>query len=351
MMPATPFGPRRPARAHAPLHLDPFVTVLVPARNEARSIEQCIAAVAAQDYDHDRMEVVVVVGTSTDGTEELARRALQRHGLAHAKVIENPVATTPNNLNTGLAASSGEILCRVDARSLVPTDYVSRCVSVLTSLPQVAVTGGAQVTVTPAATAKGQGIARALNNRWGMGLSRYRRGAPSGPADTVYLGAFRTDGLRAAGGWNEQFPTNQDFELNRRMGRTGTVWFDSELEVGYIPRSTVRDLFRQYRRFGNWKVRYWRTTGDRPRGRQLALLTVPVVAGGACTAILVRRPYAAPTLLAAALVAGIAVEVKGAHEPYATSPAAHAYGVAAMGAVASGWLLGVWEELLRHRTP
>ena len=340
-----------PARAdaHADPHLDPLVTVLVPARNEARSIARCLRRIAAQDYDPTRMEVLVVVGTSDDGTEQIARDAIEALGLLNANVIENPVATTPNNLNVGLAAATGEILCRVDARSLVPTDYVSRCVSVLQSLPDVAVTGGAQVTVPPLDSAKGRGIARALNNKWGMGLSRYRRGAPSGPADTVYLGAFRTGALRTAGGWNEKFPTNQDFELNRRMGRTGTVWFDAELEVGYIPRSSIQDVFKQYRRFGNWKVRYWRTTGDRPQARQLAILTVPLLAGAGFVVAVVRRPRSARALAVGAVVAAAAIEAKGAEEPHAGSPADHLYGVAAMGAVASGWLLGVWEELLRRR--
>ena len=126
----------------------------------------------------------------------------------------------------------GELLCRVDARSIIPPEYVRLCAEVLGSRPEVMVTGGAQVAIAVDDSARSVGIARALNNKYAMGGSRYRSGADSGPCDTVYLGAFRTAQLRSAGGWDEYFETNQDFELNRRLGRAGVVWFDSRLEVG-----------------------------------------------------------------------------------------------------------------------
>src|SRR5215831_56545 len=95
--------------------------------------------------------------------------------------------------------------------------------------------------------------------------SRYRRGARSGVSDTVYLGAFRTADLCGVGGWNTALTTNQDFELNRRLAKTGVIWFDGSLPVEYVPRPNLRALYAQYRRFGSWKARYWRLTGDRPR--------------------------------------------------------------------------------------
>jgi glycosyltransferase involved in cell wall biosynthesis len=323
------------------------VTVLVPARDEERDIDACLAAVAAQDYPRDRIEVVVVDGASKDATAARAESALTGAGFHRAEVIRNPAATTPSNLNVGLAAARGEVLCRVDARSRIPTDYVRRCVAVLAFRPDVVVVGGSQVAVASRPGALAAGIARALNNRWAMGLSRYRRGAASGPSDTVYLGAFRTAELRGAGGWDEGLPTNQDFELNRRLGRDRVVWFEAGLDVGYVPRSSLGELFGQYHRFGRWKVRYWRRTGDRPRPRQLALLVLPPLAGVA-VAVALSRPAARPAVLAgAALIAGV-VEVKGSRGP-SSGPLARVVAVAAMAAVATGWNAGAWRELAGGR--
>ena len=327
----------------------PLATVLVPARDEERWIDDCLTSIAAQDYPHDRMQVIVVVdGESSDATDTRAKELLDGCDFADVEVVRHGAGGTPGNLNAGLALARGGILCRVDARSRVPPDYVRRCVEILEERPEVAVTGGAQVAIASRGDALGDGIARALNNRWGMGLSRYRRGAASGPADTVYLGAFRTAQLREVGGWSEAFPTNQDFELNRRLAALGLVWFDAALPVGYVPRPDVLSLFRQYRRFGAWKVRYWRRTGDRPRPRQLALLVgVPAFAAIA-TAGLATGSARRRALAGAALVGAVAfVELRGSRGPRG-GPAAHAWSALASGVVGAGWLTGAWGELARR---
>lgn len=324
----------------------PTVTVLIPARNEARDIERCLAAVLAQDHPHDRLEVVVIDGGSDDGTADAATAALTHSDVAW-KIVENPTGTTPSNLNAGLAVASGEVLCRVDARSIVPPHYVRRCAEVLDERSDVAVTGGAQVAVPRDRSARAVGIARALNNRFAMGGARYRAGARSGPSDTVYLGAFRTAAVRDAGGWDEYFETNQDYELNRRMGRRGLVWFDDRLEVGYLPRGSAAGLWRQYHRFGRWKVRYWRRTGDTPRRRQYAVLAVGTLGPVAATGVLVsswRRGRTTP-VVAMGVGGGLLVESIGANGPDG-SVAARAWATAAIPAVAIGWISGVLRELV-----
>lgn len=324
------------------------VSVLVPARDEERDIGACLDAVLAQDLPLDRLEVIVVDGGSSDQTATIAKAALSAAGVEH-HIVSNPIGTTPSNLNAGLAHVSGAVVCRVDARSIVPPHYVRRCADVLGSRPEVAVVGGAQVAVPRDASDRAVGIARALNNRWGMGGSRYRRGAADGPSDTVYLGAFRTADLRAAGGWDERFTTNQDYELNRRMGERGVVWFDASLEVGYRPRATFRELGRQYRRFGSWKVQYWRQTGDRPQSRQVALLGA-APAGVAATVGLALLPPRARTVAVLAAGAGaIAFEVKGSPRPRG-SVGAHAVSLAASAVIGAGWSAGAWSALLSPRS-
>lgn len=326
----------------------PIVTVLIPARSEESDIGRAIEGVLSQDFPHDRMEVVVVTGGSTDRTGDVARELLSGGDFDRVQVVDKPDGSTPSNLNAGLAVARGTYICRVDARSIIPANYVSRCVELMSSDMELAVVGGAQLALPRSEKPLDLGIARALNNRWGMGLSKYRSGSPSGPTDTVYLGAFRTEQLRSAGGWDERFATNQDFELNRRMSGSGVVWFDSSLAVNYLPRTTIRELFEQYRRFGRWKVRYWRLTGDRPQPRQWILLTVPTVAAVALVALAVRRPRTVLPLLCVGSAAGLLVETRGSDSPEG-GPLAHLYATAALGAVGSGWTLGIWESVVAGR--
>ncbi|HEX9723090.1 MAG TPA: glycosyltransferase, partial [Vicinamibacteria bacterium] len=48
--------------------LAPFVSVIVPAFNEERHVEQTLRGLLAQDYPQDRYEILVADGGSTDGT-------------------------------------------------------------------------------------------------------------------------------------------------------------------------------------------------------------------------------------------------------------------------------------------
>jgi chlorobactene glucosyltransferase len=65
------FGGLHPV-APPPAEEAPLVSILVPARNEARNIEACVASLLAQDYP--RCELIVLDDHSDDGTGELVRR-------------------------------------------------------------------------------------------------------------------------------------------------------------------------------------------------------------------------------------------------------------------------------------
>lgn len=331
--------------------MTPRISVVIPARNEEADIADCLEAVAAQDIDLGTLEVIVVDGASTDRTALLARTGLECHPFGSWSVLTNVEATTPTSLNLGLAAAKGEYLVRVDARSIIPPHYVRAVVDTLDERNDVVVSGGAQRAVARDDSSRSVGIARALNNRWSTGFARYRRTSVSGPSDTVYLGAFRTSQLRDAGGWDERFPTNQDFELNRRMSTTGTVWFVGDLEVHYRPRSSYAQLWRQYVRFGRWKARYWFVTGDRPRPRQLAIVAVPPAIAAAVVGDAIRRRTLGPLVVAATagLAAGVEIERRGADTPPA-DVAGHAGALLAIAVTSAGWLAGVYEGLIVRRS-
>ncbi|HBA84845.1 MAG TPA: hypothetical protein DCZ95_12190 [Verrucomicrobia bacterium] len=68
------------SRMEEPYQGWPFVSVLVPGRNEERDVEACLASLAAQDYP--AYELIFIDDESTDRTLELARRTLEPHPFA-----------------------------------------------------------------------------------------------------------------------------------------------------------------------------------------------------------------------------------------------------------------------------
>lgn len=321
----------------------PLVSVVIPARQEADDLPRCLDAVLRQTWPRSAMEVLVVDGGSTDDTAAVARSILATSDVARWEVVANASGTTPSNLNCGLAAARGAFVCRVDARSVLPEEYVRTCVAVLQGRPDVAVVGGGQrATPRPGSGPVARGIARALRNPYVTGFSRYRRGGPSGPSDTVYLGFFRTADLREVGGWDERFRSNQDFELNRRLGRTRLVWFESGLVVDYLPRATLRALAAQYRRFGRWKAAAW-LEGDVPISpRQVGLLAAPPIAGVGALWLLWPRPAVG----AAGLVVGAVALDLATRE--AGPPRERAAGVLAATLIVGGWWAGTVEQAVRY---
>lgn len=102
-----------PAAADAPQ-----VSVVVPARNEARNIERCLTRLAAQDYPADRFEVIVVNDHSTDGTGEIVAELARRDGrIRLVEGSELPPGWTGkcNACWQGAQAARHPWLCFVDA--------------------------------------------------------------------------------------------------------------------------------------------------------------------------------------------------------------------------------------------
>ncbi len=94
----------------------PFISVIVPARNEARNIERCLSALLAQTYPN--YELIVVDDRSTDETGRLL--AALAVGQPRLRVLAGePLppgwAGKPHALAQGVAAARGDWLCFVDA--------------------------------------------------------------------------------------------------------------------------------------------------------------------------------------------------------------------------------------------
>jgi GT2 family glycosyltransferase len=286
---------------------------------------------------------VVVIAAPTADVERL--RAIEPRGAVRSLVpVENPGGARSAGLNAAVRAAGAEIVVRVDARSVVSADHVERCVTRLHADPAVGMVGGVQRPEAFSASVRDRGVARALRNPWMLGNASYRRPGASGATDTVYLGAFRSRELLDLGGYDERLAANEDYDLSTRYRAGGrVVWLEDGLIVGYEPRRTFLDLWRQYRSFGAAKVRFWRATGRRPNARQ----TVALAAGGAAGVAVVaaaRRPRA---LLALGVTGTVVLAiVDHLADPHERDPRVRVRACYASVAVVGGWWSGVASAFL-----
>lgn len=254
-----------PSKKLPPLPPEPGVSVFMPVRDAERTIVDAISSVRRQAMVS---EIVVAVGPSADRTREVLEE-LQTE-IPELRVVENPSGLIPRALNAAGRATSGDVLVRVDAHSILPAGYVEQAVQALRRTGAANV-GGIQRPVGGEGGFR-EAVALAMASVAGSGGATYRVGAREGPADTVFLGVFRRQALDAVGWYDERFQRNEDAELNLRLAEAGyAVWFTPQLSVDYRPRGDLGSLLRQYYANGRWR----RLTGQVHPGSLKARQLVP----------------------------------------------------------------------------
>ncbi len=108
----------------------PFVSIVVPARNEERGIERAVDSFCSQDYGN--FEVIVVDDRSTDRTPEILRELQTRY--ANLTVIQGTDPPEgwlgkPNALDIGRKAATGDWLLFVDADVVYAPDLLRRAIA------------------------------------------------------------------------------------------------------------------------------------------------------------------------------------------------------------------------------
>ncbi|MCE5258717.1 MAG: glycosyltransferase [Chloroflexi bacterium] len=114
----------------------PFISVIIPAYNEEKYIEECLHSVFSLDYPRDKYEVIVVNNNSTDHTREFVAKL-----FPSVVLVDEFTQGIVSALITGTNASKGEILAYTDADSIVPALWLQRIAHVYED-PSVVAVGG-----------------------------------------------------------------------------------------------------------------------------------------------------------------------------------------------------------------
>jgi hypothetical protein len=279
----------------------------MPVLNEERHLAEAVRAVLEQRYDGP-IEVALALGPSRDRTDAVA--AALAAADSRVLLVSNPSGRTPEGLNAAIAATAHPVVVRVDGHSVLDRDYVATAVELLRRTGAANVGG---IMDAEGSTPWECAVAAAMTSVLGVGSAPFHVGGAEGPADTVYLGVFRREWLQRVGGYDPEFVRAQDWEMNHRIRALGgLVWFSPRLRVSYRPRSTVRDLARQYRDYGRWRRVVARTHPGTINPRYLAppaaLLGVAAGTGlGLAAAVTGRSGLARGLVLPAGYASVVAV--------------------------------------------
>jgi len=244
-------------------------SVIVPCYNEETTIEQLLQAIYTQTYPLSELEVIIADGHSSDQTRSVITHFQAGHPTLSIRIIDNDRRVIPSGLNRAIEAAQGQYIIRMDAHSIPEHEYIAKSIESLESGFGDNV-GGVWKIQPGESSWIANAIALAASHRLGAGDALYRIGGVAQEVDTVPFGAFRREFAIQLGMYDETLLTNEDYEFNVRVRQAGgKVWMDPAIQSVYFARSTLKELARQYWRYGYWKAQMLRRYPKTLRWRQL----------------------------------------------------------------------------------
>lgn len=247
----------------------PFISVIMPIRNEAQYIELSLGAVLAQDYPHEQIEVLCADGMSDDNTREIIRHMAQQADIP-VQIVDNPEHIVPYAMNYAMEHAQGEIVVRVDGHCEIAPNYISKCVQLLYETKDDNVAGVGGIIETISQNEVGEAIAVAMSSRFGVGGSPFRTVQKEAKyVDTIPFPAYWKHIMDEAGPHDIEMMRTQDAEYNYRLRSMGyKLLLSPEVRSKYYSRGSLRKLARQYYQYGIYRVRLMQKHPAQMRPRQ-----------------------------------------------------------------------------------
>jgi glycosyltransferase involved in cell wall biosynthesis len=201
-----------------------FVSVVIPARNDATMLARCLASLAHQRRPAD--EIVVVDNGSTDDTRAVAE-------AGGARVVWEPIPGIPRASSAGLDAARGDLIARIDADSICPPEWLDRAVAAFEADPALSVLSGSGDFYDAGP------ITRRLGKSWWVGGLYWSM--------TLYLGhapVFGSNFVMRREAWarispevhREATDIHDDLDISLHIKPGMTVRYDRDLTVGISAR-------------------------------------------------------------------------------------------------------------------
>ncbi|MGA5317895.1 polysaccharide deacetylase family protein [Streptomyces pseudogriseolus] len=211
------------------------VTVLVPAYNEAKCIENTVTSLMASDHP---IEVLVIDDGSTDGTA----RIVEAMGLPNVRVIRQLNAGKPAALNRGLANARYDIVVMMDGDTVFEPSTVRELVQPFGDPRVGAVAGNAKVGNKDSLIGAWQHIEYVMGFNLDRRMYDILRCMPTIPGA---VGAFRKSALEPIGGMSDD-TLAEDTDVTMALHRAGwrVVYAENARAWTEAP-ETVQQLWSQ----------------------------------------------------------------------------------------------------------
>ena len=229
-----------------------LVSFCVIAYNEEKAIKSLFSDIKAQDYPHEKMEVILVNAMSTDKTRELMEKfAEENKDFKRVCVLDNQKKIQAAGWNVAIKASAGDIIMRIDAHTMIPSDFVSKNVECIIGGEDIS--GGPRPNIAEDDTPWRHTLLLAESSMFGSSIAPFRQGHNKSYVKSVFHGAYKKEVFQKAGLFNENLGRTEDNEMHYRIRKAGyKICYDPSIISYQHTRNTWRGMIKQ--KFGNG---YW----------------------------------------------------------------------------------------------
>jgi glycosyltransferase involved in cell wall biosynthesis len=229
------------------------ISIIIPIYNEEKYIVKCLDSIIENNFDKDKMEVLLVDGGSTDKTIEIIKEYQKKYPFF--KLLHNPKKIVPVAMNIGIKNAKGKYIIRLDAHSMYPKDYFRKLIYYYKKLNADNV-GAVWITDVINKNNTSNSIKNVLRDKLGVGGAKFRVGIEKiEEVDTVPFGCYKREIFDKVGLYDERLVRNQDIELNKRIKKAGgKIYLIPEIKCTYFARETYRDLAKNNFNNGLWNI-------------------------------------------------------------------------------------------------
>lgn len=238
----------------------PFVSIIVPVKNEAERLPSLIGALRSLRYPADRFEIIIVDNGSTDGTPDIARSL-------SVVVCQQPRGGSYAARNMGIKAAQGDILAFTDGDCTPQPEWLDAGVTRLLAGPDL-VAGAINF------TSSRDSIDHRFDRKFFLQQERWVQEKGTGATANLFV---KRAVVETTGGFSEQLTSGGDFAFCRAAADAGySLVFESQAIVDH-PTRGFSALLRKARRIGAGKIErilHTTTTAGQvmPQKRQLSSL-------------------------------------------------------------------------------
>ena len=231
---------------------NPFISIIIPCRNEEKYIGKCLDSIIAQDYPKDKLEVLVVDGRSEDRTREIAKQYIKKYPFI--KLIHNLKKRTVFAFNIGIENANGEYITILNAHSTFSSNRFTKSIEYIERY-KVDGVGAVCKVISRNNLAIGKAIAYAYSSPFGAGSLRKMPIQKPKLVDTASGCLYKKEVFDKIGLFNEKLLCSQDMEFNRRLVKTGRkILIVPDIVTHYYARSDFKSFCKHNLRNGVWAI-------------------------------------------------------------------------------------------------